>query len=118
MRGTEGGGAAVLPDDGGGNRLAAGAIPDHRGFTLVGDAESGNLAGLGARLAQGAAHAGQGVGPDATCVVFNPAVSGIGLRQFLLVRAELAPCTVEDNGSRRGRPLIDGQQSRHSVLLG
>ena len=37
-------GAAVLPDDGVVDRLAAGAVPDNRGFALIGDADAGDVA--------------------------------------------------------------------------
>ncbi len=35
-------GAAVLPHDGPSHRLAGGAVPDHRGLALVGDADGGH----------------------------------------------------------------------------
>ena len=38
------GGAPILPHDGGGNRAAGGALPDHRGFALIGDADGGDVA--------------------------------------------------------------------------
>ena len=38
-----GGGAAVLPDDGAGQRAAAGAFPQHHGLALVGDADGGHV---------------------------------------------------------------------------
>ncbi len=36
-------GAAILPDNGPANRAAGMTIPDHRRFTLVGDADGGNV---------------------------------------------------------------------------
>ncbi len=39
------GGATALPDDGIVNGLTGLFIPDHHGFTLVGNADSGNLIG-------------------------------------------------------------------------
>ena len=39
------GGAAVLPDDGVVNGPARVTIPDQRRFTLVGDADGGNVGG-------------------------------------------------------------------------
>ena len=41
-------GAGVLPDDGVGDRLAGGLVPDHRGLALVGDADRGEVGGAGA----------------------------------------------------------------------
>ena len=38
------GGAPVLPDDGRRHGFAGGPIPQHRGFTLVGDADGGDVA--------------------------------------------------------------------------
>ena len=38
-------GAAILPDNRVVNRLAGGALPDHRGLALIGDADAGDVAG-------------------------------------------------------------------------
>ena len=38
------GGAPVLPDDGRRHGFAGGAIPEHRGFALIGDADRGEVA--------------------------------------------------------------------------
>ncbi|MNV81194.1 hypothetical protein D3C71_1748430 [compost metagenome] len=40
------GGAAALPDDGVVNRFAGLFFPDDGGFTLVGDADTGDLIGI------------------------------------------------------------------------
>ena len=49
------GGAAALPDDGVGDRLAGGLVPDHGRLALVGDADGGNVCGRDAELAHRAA---------------------------------------------------------------
>ena len=43
-------GAAVLPDDGVVDRLAGGAVPEHRGLALIGDADAGDVSGGKPRL--------------------------------------------------------------------
>ncbi len=52
------GGAAVLPDDGGAEWLARGAIPGDHGLALVGDADRGDVvdAHFGDDLRQGGRH--------------------------------------------------------------
>ena len=49
------GGAAALPDDGVGDRLAGLLVPDHGRLALVGDADGGNVCGRDAELAHRAA---------------------------------------------------------------
>ena len=46
------GGAAVLPDDGAVHGLPGGAVPDHGGLALVGDADRGDVLCAEARLLQ------------------------------------------------------------------
>jgi hypothetical protein len=105
--GAEGGGAAVLPDDGRVDGFAGLAIPQHGGFALVGDADGGDVAGgcacecvandLDRRL------------PDLLGVVFDPAVLGIELAVFGLRGFERRALGVEQDGAAGGRSLIDGE---------
>src|SRR6185369_16792101 len=48
--------AGVLPDDGVVNRNAGAAIPEHRGFALVRDADGGKIAGCQVAGSQRAGH--------------------------------------------------------------
>ena len=75
-------GAAVLPDDGGGDGLAGFAVPEDDGFALVGDADGGD--GGGAGFFEGLAGRFQDTLPDLGGVVFDPAGSGEMLGEFLL----------------------------------
>ena len=50
--GTVAGGAAILPDNGAIEQLAAGGVPHQGGFALVGDADPGYLAGADAGFFQ------------------------------------------------------------------
>jgi hypothetical protein len=77
-------GAAILPDDGVVNGLAAGAIPDHRGFALIGDADAGYVFGGKAGLGHRAAHGGDRGLPDFFRIMLDMAGRWINLPQFLL----------------------------------
>ena len=81
---TDGRGAAALPDDGVVDGLAGGFLPDNGGFTLVGDADGGDLLAVQAALGQ---HLGEdgGLGrPDLHGVVLDPARLGVVLGEFAL----------------------------------
>ena len=49
-------GPAILPHDRVVYRLAAGTVPDHRGFALVGNTDRRDVAILSTRFVQGFAH--------------------------------------------------------------
>ncbi|MNC06296.1 hypothetical protein D3C75_538030 [compost metagenome] len=81
---TDGRGAAALPDDGVVDGFAGGFLPDNGGFTLVGDADGGDLLAVQAALGQ---HLGEdgGLGrPDLHGVVLDPARLGVVLGEFAL----------------------------------
>ena len=98
---------AVLPDDRPVDRLAGLAVPDDRGFALVGDADGGDIAHRFAGVFDGAAADRQGVLPDVLDVVLDPAGVWEMLGQFLLGLAEIAALGREENGPGAGRSLID-----------
>ena len=107
-------GAPVLPDDGVVDRLAVGAIPDDRGFALVGDADAGDVlgadAGLGHRLAHGRDHGR----PDFLRIVLDPSRRRIDLAQLLLRDRDRRERCVEHDRPRRGGALVDGDEvGRH-----
>ena len=64
QRVADGGGAAVLPDDGVVDRPAGGAVPQHGGLALVGDADGGNVGGAAAGRRQGLAQGLDAVRPN------------------------------------------------------
>ena len=74
----------VLPDDGVVNRLAGAAVPEHRGFTLVGDAQCADVAGFQMGLVQRLTCRDQLGAPDLQRVVFHPAGPRVNLRQLQL----------------------------------
>ena len=79
-----GGGSAVLPDDGGVDGLAGGAVPHDYSFALVGDADGGEIAGARARLGEDFDGATELRGEDLVSVVLDPAGLGIELLEFVL----------------------------------
>ena len=109
-------GAPVLPDDGMVNRLAGPAVPEHRGFALVGDAHRPDVPGGQARAGQRLPRRGQLAAPDFHRVVLDPARPGIDLRQLLLGQRHHAAFFVKHNASRTGGSLIEGEKIGHGVL--
>ena len=78
------GGAPVLPDDGIVDRLAGSALPDDRGFALIGDADAGDVLGRQAGLRHRRAHGRDRRCPDLLRVVLDPTGRRINLAQLLL----------------------------------
>jgi hypothetical protein len=80
--------------------LAGGAVPQHRGFALVGDA-NGQLARTGrrAKLLQCLLRHGTLRRPDLIGVVLHPAGLGKNLAEFLLRRGHGLASLVKHNGA-------------------
>jgi hypothetical protein len=101
--------AAVLPDDGGRERLAGGAVPEQGGLALVGEADGGDVVAGEAGVAQrefGRAACGL---PQIARVVFDPAGAGKMLREFLLGAGARPAAMVEDDGTRGRGALVERQ---------
>ena len=109
-------GAAVLPDDGVVYGLARGAVPDHRGLALVGDAQGADVGRRQPGLGQGLARRGQLGAPDLARIVLDPAGPGIDLRQLQLGRGHDAALGVEDDAARAGGALVQGKQIGHGAV--
>ena len=92
-------GAAVLPDD----RVVDGSpglpIPDDGRFTLVGDANRGDVARPQARAAERLRHHGYLRRPDFVGIVLDPAGLGKDLREFLLADGDDRGVVIEDDGA-------------------
>ncbi|MNS44991.1 hypothetical protein D3C72_774490 [compost metagenome] len=117
---TDGRGAAALPDDGVVDGLAGGLFPDNGGFTLVGDADGGDLLAVQAALGQ---HLGEdgGLGrPDLHGVVLDPARFRVVLGEFALGGRDYVGILIEHDGTGGGGTLIQRDDkflfSRHDVL--
>ncbi len=74
--------APALPDDGGMQRFAGGAIENDEGFPLIGNAETGGIAELVARPLGQAFDRGEGVVPNLGRVMLNEARLGVELAVF------------------------------------
>jgi hypothetical protein len=108
---AHGSGAAVLPDDGIGDRLSGLAIPDHGGLALVGDADGANGdVGFGDGLARDLALRP----PDFLGIVLDPAGLRIELAELALGDGEDASVVGEDEGARAGRAGVEGENGRHA----
>ena len=114
------GGAPVLPDNRIVNRLAGGAVPDDGGFTLIGDADAGDILGRQARPSPWRrARMATARRPDFLGVVLDPSGRRIDLAQLLLRAGERLQAGIERDGARRCGALVDGDESgRQSNLPG
>src|SRR5205823_7731149 len=90
-----GGGAAILPRDGVMERVAGVALPDHGGFPLIGDPDSGNVCGGQSGRAERFGGRVQLGGPDLRGVVLYPARRGKNLAKLLLRQGNDAPRSEE-----------------------
>src|SRR4029079_11764809 len=78
------GGAPILPYDRIVNRFAAFAVPNHHGFTLVGDTDTANIAGRDFCLAHDRPDGFEDGSPDFLGVVLDFPRSRINLTQLFL----------------------------------
>ena len=69
---TDGGGAAILPHQGWGDRPACGTLPDDRGFPLVGESDGRDSIGLHPRVKEGHRHLRLDRGDQRVGIVFDP----------------------------------------------
>ena len=109
------GGAAILPDDRAVDGAAAGAVPQQRGFALIGDADGGDLARGGAGAAQRAAAGRKRRRPQVFGVVLDLAVGREMLRKLLLRKRRDRGVGAKQNGARGRRALVDRQHIRHRL---
>src|SRR5262249_3865096 len=107
-------GATVLPHQGAVKQRPALPVPDHDGFTLIGDPKSG---GSGSRLLQRFPGRFQRDPPDLVRVVLHPA----GLRKMLpeLAVPATQKATVAADHERRGArgSLVEGEDRTHGTNL-
>jgi hypothetical protein len=98
-----------------GDRPAGGALPDHRGFPLVRDADGRDVPRAcschGQRFMQNAGLAC----PDFGRIVLHPARLRKDLAEFPLRNAPNGSGAIENNGARTGRPLVEGDDVRHGI---
>ena len=111
------GGAPVLPDDRVVERLTSGPVPDQRGFALVGDADCSDRINAKARLFDGRAAGGRGRRPKVGRIMFNPARLREMLIELLLRTGDRGHAGIENDGTGRGGPLVDGKNVGHGIPL-
>ena len=92
-------GAAVLPDDGVVQRLAAAPVPQQCGFALVGDADRAHVGRRDARLGERVARGGELRRPDLARVVLDPARLRINLAKLALRGGDDGARLVEDDAA-------------------
>ncbi len=101
--------APVLPDNGIAQCASAIALPQDGGFALIGDADGSQIVRAQARALQGLAGAAQLRFPDFLGIVLHPSRLWIDLPQFAPRHRHRPSLAIEDDCTRTGRPLIQGQ---------
>src|SRR5690242_13939775 len=96
-------GAAILPDNRVVNRLAGGALPDHRGLALIGDADPGDVAGREPGFGECLAHGVDHRAPNLLRVMLDFAGRRIDLAQLALRDGKRRQRRVIHDRARRGR---------------
>ncbi len=99
------------------NRQAGFSVPDHRGFTLVGDAQGAHLVRGNTSLGQRFVDGSQLGAPDLHRVVFDPTRLRVNLRQLPLRLRHDDALGVEHNAARTGGALVEGEEVSHAAPL-
>ncbi len=102
-------GATVLPDDGIVDRYSRRLVPDDDRLALVGDADCRDILRGQVRPLERGLAGRDDTRPDVFGVMLNPAGRRKMLREFLLANADRFHVAIEDDGARRGRALVDGE---------
>jgi len=102
--------ATVLPYHGIVDRPSAGAVPHDRGLALIGDPDSGDVAGTGSGFGKSFARGCDRRGPDLLGIVLDPAGRRIDLRQFLLRGGNRRQCCIEQDRAGRSGSLVDREK--------
>ena len=111
--GTDRGRTAILPGDGGAERLTRRAIPGQHGLTLVGESDGAHApAGAGHRFAAGRADRV----PQLLGVLLDAAAGDGVRRDGGLDRAQDGAVLVEDHRLGRRRPLIESEDAHAGSL--
>ena len=111
-------GAAALPDDGGRDRLAGAAIPDHGGFALIGDADGGDVATPWHVAAFKRPPRGIELrAPDGVGVLLHPAGLRINAIDGARFHRDAAAFLIVERGARAGGSFVQGENVRHSRII-
>ena len=105
-------GSAALPDNGMVNGFAGGFIPDNGGFTLIGDADGGNVRCGDIEICHGLLCNLQLGGPDFQSVMLDPTGLGEVLGEFLLGNGTHLARFIKQNAAVRGSTRVQC----HNVL--
>ncbi len=99
---------AVLPNNGIMDRFTSFSVPDDRRFTLVGDADRGDIGTGSAGAAERIGRNPDLRGPDLVGVVFDPTGLREDLREFFLGNTNDFAGVVNYQCARTGGSLIKG----------
>ena len=102
--------APVLPHDGVVQRLPRVPVPQHGGFTLVGDAYGRDVFRTQPSLRQSILGCGELAGPNLIGIMLHPAGLRKNLPELALCRGHRATLEVEHDGAGTGGALVQGEQ--------
>ena len=103
------GGTHILPNDRVVDGFAGVFVPYDSGFTLIGDADGGQLMAVDLCLLQSLGDDGASGVPDLDGVVLDPARIREDLGELLLADRDDLAGVVEDDRTSRGGALVDGK---------
>ena len=108
------GGTPVLPNDSAINGLATVAIPQQRGFALVGNTDCSNgrfsaIDGLACHLQRSA--------PDVLRIMLHPTISREMLFELFLRGKQIIAVAIKQHGAGTGGALIDTQKTTRHVRI-
>jgi hypothetical protein len=101
--------APILPHDRPMDRATGAALPNNHRLALVGDANSGEIARSQPGACESLLDHRDGPGPDLFRIVLDLTRRGEMLRELALSKPAYLQPSIEDDGPRRGRSLVDGE---------
>src|SRR5436190_6680220 len=107
------GSAAILPNNSVVNGVSGSAIPDHRGFTLIGHTDGGNISCFQSGFSQHFSGDSQLAGPNLERIVLDPSGLGKNLPKLLLSNGTNRPAMFKKDCTRAGCALVQCQNYRH-----
>ena len=108
-------GAAALPDDGVAQWPARGALPQQRGFALVGDADGGDVGDVDVGLFHGQLQRVDLAVQNVLRAMLDPAGLGVDLRELDAMGSDEIGVLIEHDGAGAGGTLIQRNDILHNT---
>src|SRR5688572_20220058 len=99
--------SSILPDDGMVNRFSGTSFPYHGSFTLIGDANAGDLLHFNACFGNSFSHCTVLCTPDLFCIMLYPARLRKYLFEFFLCNTCNVSMFIKNNAATARSPLVE-----------